>query len=147
VLCGLHAAQLRRTPALVLFVPLVILLAEVMATQAVALALAAHATGRGNLLRNLGKEALLGVVLALACGVVTGGLAMAVWAVPNRFALGLGGTVAAAGVVAVAGGLALPVLLRRLRWDARVAAGPPVRALVSVAALALYFGLARWLLG
>jgi magnesium transporter len=44
-------------------------------------------------------------------------------------------------------GLAVPHLLRLLRLDPRVAAGPVALVLADVATLLLYFNLARWLLG
>jgi magnesium transporter len=47
---------------------------------------------------------------------------------------------------AAALGLAMPNLLRLLRRDAQVAAGPIALALSDMLTLLLYFNLARWLL-
>jgi magnesium transporter len=56
---------------------------------------------------------------------------------------GIAGGVAGAAVL----GLALPVLLRLLRLEPRVAAGPIALAGADVITLLLYLNLSRWLLG
>jgi magnesium transporter len=52
----------------------------------------------------------------------------------------------AAGVVSAAVlGVTVPNMLRRLKLDPQVAAGPVVLALTDVITLVCYFNLARWL--
>jgi magnesium transporter len=53
----------------------------------------------------------------------------------------------AGGAVAAVMGLALPHLLRMLRRDPQVAAGPIAVASANMVSLLLYFALAHWLLG
>jgi magnesium transporter len=68
------------------------------------------------------------------------------WLGQGRLALcligGITGGVAGAAVL----GLALPVGLRLLRLDPRVAAGPIALAGADIITILLYFNLARWLL-
>jgi hypothetical protein len=138
LVCGLYQQQLRRTAALVLFVPLVLALTDSAALQAAALA------GRGR------RGALLGLLAGLlfggVCGLLAGGAALA-WAVPMRLTWSLGGAVAGGMAAATLVGAALPAVVRMLRCDSFVAAGPVARALAGALALFAYFGLARWLLG
>jgi magnesium transporter len=56
---------------------------------------------------------------------------------------GIGGGVAGAAVL----GIALPFLLRWLKLEPRVAAGPIALAGADVLTIFLYLNLARWLLG
>ncbi|MBI1918725.1 MAG: magnesium transporter [Planctomycetes bacterium] len=72
---------------------------------------------------------------------------MSVWAVPLALALALGGAVGGGMISAALVGVGLPVLLARLGWDSRLAAGPMVRVLADAVSVLLYFLLARWLLG
>jgi hypothetical protein len=144
---GLHRAGLQHVAGLAMYVPVVLVLAESMAVQSAALALA---TGHQKLTRRalgrvLGKELLAGLLLGLVLGFVVGVItALMGW--PWRFAVclavtAIGGSACAAGV-----GFGLPALLSLSRWGSRVAAGPVTRALAGVLALFLYFNLARWLL-
>jgi magnesium transporter len=147
VLCGSSLPLVKKLPELALFVPLVVVAAEAMAAQAVAVALEGASTARAaKKLRLFGLRLLTRLPLALVCGAAAGGLALAFWTGPARFTQVLGGAVAGGMVVASVLGLALPGLVRRFGWEARVPAGPVARALASVAAVVLYFRLAGWLL-
>ena len=85
-------------------------------------------------------------MLGSACGAVVGLVALA-WLRHPRLALcllgGIGGGVTAAALL----GLSLPVVLRMVGLDPKVAAGPIALAGADVLTLFLYLGLARWLLG
>jgi magnesium transporter len=148
LLSGLYEAELRRTVALALFIPVVLGLAESTAIQSISLALQAlHGPPpQGSVfLSRLRRELLTGAALGLACGLLMAGLG-SVWLGMPRVGLSLLGGIAG-GVTAAAGlGLALPHLLRRLRLDPRVAAGPVALALADMLAILLYLNLARWLL-
>src|SRR6185437_3601345 len=133
---------------LALFIPVVLALAESVGIQSVSLALEAlHGrtptwTALGP---KLGRELLTGLFLG-AASALTIGLVALLW-------LGQGGLVAClltgitGGVTCAALlGLAVPNLLRLLRLDPRVAAGPIALALADMATLLLYFNEARWLL-
>jgi magnesium transporter len=93
----------------------------------------------------LSNELMTGLLLGAASGVMVGLVALA-WLGHPRVALCLlvgiaGGVAAAAGF-----GLAMPFLLRLLRREPQVAAGPIALALADMLTLVLYFNLARWLL-
>jgi magnesium transporter len=147
-LSGLYQAELQRVVALALFVPVVLALAESVSVQSVSLALeslrARTPTWRYMLYR-FGGELVTGLLLGAASGGVVGLVALA-WLGQPRVALCLlvgiaGGVAAAAGF-----GLAMPYLLRLLRREPQVAAGPIALAAADVLTLLLYFNLARWLL-
>lgn len=142
-LSNVYKVQLQRVALMVLFVPVVIALAESMAAQSLALALRALREGPlagATLARRVLKEMLSGLLLGLACALIVAGVVgAATRSLP--LALSLGG--ALAGGMAFAAGLggALPAMLRRLHCEQRIAAGPTARALADLIALFLYFGL------
>lgn len=148
-LSRLFQAELRKAVALALFVPLVLALAESVSIQSVSLTLyvlrGKQPTVRGILVR-LRSEALTGMLLGGASGIAVALVALA-WVREVRLMLcllgGIAGGVAAAAVV----GAAIPNLLRLLRRDPHVAAGPIALAAADLLTLLVYFGLARWLLG
>jgi magnesium transporter len=148
-LSGLYEAQLERTVALALFIPVVLALAESVSIQSVSLALLGmhgQRPGWSDLLGRLGKESVVGVMLGAGCGLLVGAVAlvwMRQWGVVWCVLGGIGGGMAAAAVL----GVAVPNVLRLLRLDPQVAAGPVALAAADMATLLLYFNLARWLLG
>jgi magnesium transporter len=130
------------------FIAVVLALGESVSIQSVSLALQTlHGKPPtwGDLGRKVGRELLVGFLLGAACG-GTVGLIAYLWKgsayVGLSLFLGIGGGVTAAAAV----GLALPYLLRLLRRDPRVAAGPVALALSDMVSLLLYFNLGRWLL-
>jgi magnesium transporter len=132
---------------LALFIPVVLALAESVAIQSVTLALEAFREAdpswRG-LFKRLRPEALTGLLLGTAAGVLVG-LIAAVWQNMVRlFAIVLGGIAVGVTCAAVAG-LTVPHLLRLLKRDPQVAAGPIALTCADVAALLAYFNLARLL--
>jgi magnesium transporter len=149
ILTGRFEDELNREVALAFFIPVVLNLAESVGSQSVSLALqmlhGQRPTWRGMagpLWRELGTGALLG----LASGAVVA-LTALVWLHKGRVAIcllgGIAGGVAGAAVL----GLALPMLLRLLRLEPRVAAGPVALAGADIVTIILYLNLARWLLG
>jgi magnesium transporter len=147
-LSGLYEDELSRVVALALFIPVVLALAESVAIQSVSLALQALHGGPPTwkeLLPKLSRELGTGLLLGGASGLAVGLVALA-WQGRVRVALcllgGIGGGVTGAAVM----GLAMPHLLRLLRRDPQVAAGPIALVAADMATLLLYFNLARWLL-
>ncbi|HZT83451.1 MAG TPA: magnesium transporter [Gemmataceae bacterium] len=147
-LSGLYEEQLQRAVALALFIPVVLALAESVGIQSVSLALETlhgRSPTWASLLTKARRELLTGLLLGGACGVLVGLVALA-WLRQGEVALcllgGIGGGVAAAAVV----GLAVPYLLRLLRLNPQVAAGPIALAGADMLTLLVYFNLARWLL-
>jgi magnesium transporter len=147
-LAGVYQAELNRTVALAFFIPVVLNLAESVSTQSVSLALQAlHArppTWR-SLATGLRGELATGLLLGLGSGALMALVAL-VWLGEGRVALCLLGGIAGGAAGAALLGLALPVLLRLLRLEPRVAAGPIALAGADVLTILLYLNLARWLL-
>lgn len=130
------------------FIPVVLALAESVSIQSVSLALQTlHGKPPtwGDLFRKVGRELIVGLLLGAACGATVGLIAW-LWKGSAMLGLslflGIGGGVTGAAAI----GLALPFVLRLLRRDPRVAAGPMALAMSDMLALLLYFNLGRWLL-
>jgi magnesium transporter len=149
LLAGVFEAELNRTVALALFIPVVLNLAESVSSQSVSLTLHLLHGRRPSwrsMLQNLRGELATGLLLGAACGLIIGLVALAwqrQWQVALCLLGGISGGVTGAAVL----GLVLPVVLRLLRLDPRVAAGPIALAGADVLTLLLYLGLARWLIG
>jgi magnesium transporter len=146
---GLFQETLERVVVLSLFIPVVLNLAESVSSQSVSLTLhlllgrapswrAMPALARGEL--------ATGLLLGGACGLVVGLVALA-WLGQPRVALALLGGIAGGVTLSAGLGLTVPLLLRLLRLDPRVAAGPVVLAGADILTILLYLNLARWLLG
>ena len=140
---------LAKVVSLTLFVPVVLGLSESVAIQSVTLALHLLHGQRPTvaaLWSRLRREALTGVLLGAACGLILGVIAFA-WLGKAEVALcllaGIGLGVAGSAVF----GLAMPYLLRLLQRDPKVAAGPIALVIADMLALSIYFSMARWLLG
>ena len=133
---------------LALFVPVVLALAESVSIQSVTLALQTLHGKRPtweSLLSRASRELLTGGLLGLACALLVGLVAL-LWLRQMAVVLcllgGILGGVAAAAVL----GLAIPYLLRILKRDPQVAAGPIALACSDMLTLLVYFNLARCLL-
>jgi magnesium transporter len=149
LLAGAYADVLSVVVPLAFFIPVVLNLAESVSSQSVSLAL--HALHQGQptwpwLLREVRGELLCGTLLGLGAGAVVALTALA-WLRHGRVAVcllgGITGGVAGAAVL----GLAMPVLLRVLRLEPRIAAGPIALAGADIITILIYLNLARWLLG
>ena len=130
------------------FIALVTGMAEGVAIQSVSLALQTMHGRRptpGVLVRKVGREILVGLMLGACCGLIVGAFAFA-WkgsaAAGLSLCIGIAGGVAASAAI----GLALPFLLRMIRRDPQVASGPIALAAADLVTLLLYFNLGRWLL-
>jgi magnesium transporter len=147
-LSGLYEAELQRVVALALFIPVVLALAESVSVQSVSLALQAlhgKPPTLKALIQKVRWESLTGLFLGGVTGLVVGLVAL-IWLgnvkVSMCVLVGIAGGVTVAAVV----GIALPNLLRLLRSDPQVAAGPIALAVADMITLLLYFNVARWLL-
>jgi magnesium transporter len=147
-LAGLFEAQLQRAVALAMFIPAVLALAESVSIQSVSLALQAlrgrHPT-LGAAARKIKVEALTGAYLGLASGLLVAVVAL-LWLGQVRVVLCLLGGIAGGVTCAAVIGTAMPNVLRYLRREPQVAAGPIALALTDMAALLIYFALAWALL-
>lgn len=147
-LSSLYQEELDRVVALAFFIPVVLNLAESVSSQSVSLALQVlHGPPPswkmlpGRLACELATGLMLGLTAGLAVGLVGLG-----WLGQARVALcllgGIGGGVASAAVL----GLAVPFVLRLLRLEPRVAAGPIALAGADIITILIYLNLAHWLL-
>ena len=98
----------------------------------------------GKLITRLDRYIFRQLLFALIA--VTGGLTALVWLGHGRVALSLLGGITGGVAGAAVLGLAMPVVLRMLRLEPRVAAGPIALAGADVITILIYFNLARWLL-
>jgi magnesium transporter len=148
LLAGVFEDDLRRAVALTFFIPVVLNLAESVSSQSVSLALQALHGKRPSwqsLLGELRRELWTGLLLGLTSGAVIALVAL-LWLGQGQVALcligGITGGVAGAALL----GLAIPIVLRLLRLDPRVAAGPVALAGADIVTILFYLNLARWLL-
>jgi magnesium transporter len=147
-LSGVFEEDLKKFVALAFFIPVVLNLAESVASQSVSLALQVlHGTPptARSLLRQLRAELATGLLLGCAAGAIIGLVAL-VWLEHLGVALCLLGGIGGGVAVSAALGLALPVLLRLFHLEPRVAAGPIALAGADIVTILLYLNLARWLL-
>lgn len=148
ILGGFYEPELQHAVALALFIPVVLALAESVCIQSVSLALQslhAHRPTWAALLAKLASESITGITLGSACGIVVG-LTALVWIQQFSIAFCILTGIAAGVTVAACLGLAIPNLLRLMRRDPQVAAGPVALALTDMITLLIYFNLARWLI-
>ncbi len=149
LLSYLFEGLLANVVAIALFVPVVLGLSESVAIQSVTLALLVLHGQRPTLRalgNRIGRELLTGALLGGACGLIMALVALA-WLGQAKVAVALlaGISVGIAGSAAF--GLAMPYLLRLLKRDPQVAAGPIALVFADMLALTTYFSVARWLLG
>jgi magnesium transporter len=147
LLAGAFEAELQKVVALAYFIPVVLNLAESVSSQSVSLALQLLRGQRPSwamLVPKLRGELLTGLYLGLGSGAVVALVAL-VWIGKLGVAGSLLGGIAGGVTVAALFGLSMPILLRLLRLDPRVAAGPIALACADVVTLLLYLNLARWL--
>jgi magnesium transporter len=146
-LSGLFAAELAQVVALALFVPVVLALAEGVSIQSVTLALQVMHGRRpqlGQVLRRSWIEVRTGVLLGVPAGAIVAAVGW-LWWNDGRLALAIFGGIVGGMSIAATVGLLLPQLLRVLRLDPRVAAGPIALAFADMITLLCYFNIARFL--
>jgi magnesium transporter len=134
--------------ALVPFIPVISAMGGNVGTQSSTIVVRGFAIGRVDF-RNLGRvivrELLVGAMMGVACGVVTG-IVATVW---HHDAM-LSVTVAVAMVTAISNaalvGVLVPYLFRWIGIDPAIAAGPLVTTLNDVLSAAIYYGVALLLI-
>jgi magnesium transporter len=147
-LSGVYEQELTRVVALAFFIPVVLNLAESVSSQSVSLSLQAL---RGQLptwrsvFPQVRDELLTGLLLGLGSGAAVALVALA-WLGQGKVALCLLGGITGGVTGSAVFGLAMPIVLRLLRLEPRVAAGPVALAAADVVTILLYLNLARWLL-
>ncbi len=149
LLSGLFDDMLQQAVALALFFPVVLNLAESVSSQSVSLTvhlLQGQRPSWRSFPRLLSGELGTGLLLGCACGLIIALVAL-LWRGQREVALALLGGIAGGVALSAGLGLIVPLLLRLLHLDPRVAAGPIVLAGADVLTILVYLNLARWLLG
>jgi magnesium transporter len=135
------------------FIPVVMAMAGSVGTQSATIVVRGLQTGRlarGALAGAVGRQIAVGGLLGAIYGVLIAGFGIARFHShadrPVRFAAVLGGAVASSTALASLLGASFPVVCARLGVDPAVATAPLVTTTVDLAAIAVYFAAARWLL-
>ncbi len=142
-----YESLLEAVVVLALFIPVVLALAESVSIQSVTLTLQAlHGSAGARSRRSLPKELATAAFLGLGCGAAVGAIA-GIWHRDVILAGALTLAIALSMTTASGLGVLLPSLLKAMRRDPSIAAGPLVLALADLATLLFYFNLAGLLLG
>ncbi|MFB3892608.1 MAG: magnesium transporter [Phycisphaerae bacterium] len=150
IACAVIAAALNMVLAkaviIAMFIPLVLTLSESISMQAMTLALQQLRMAKADLSElwklSLAELKTAGMV-ALTCGAVVG-LAASFWG--HSVAAGaIAAGIVLSMVAAASLGATAPVLLHILRLDPKVAGGPVVLMIGDVVTMAIYLGIAAWL--
>jgi len=131
---------------LAFFIPLVLTLSESTSMQSMTQSLLFLRRPRFNwsvaVSRGL-REWQLGAALALSSGLIVGGLSLfwgdGIW---PSLCIGVGITLSV--ILSAIFGIALPVVLHRMKLDPKVASGPVVLMIADMLTTALYLSLASW---
>jgi magnesium transporter len=148
VLCGLFQKELNQVVALAFFIPVVLNLAESVSSQSVSLALHSLHDTRPTwktLLAGIRGEAKTGALLGLGAGAIVALVSLA-WLQHLKLATCLIAAITAGVAASAAFGLSMPFILRLIKLEPRVAAGPVSLAAADIMTITVYFTLARWLL-
>lgn len=148
-LSGVFEAELQRTVALALFIPVVLALAESVSIQSVSLTLQAMRGQKirfGMLFQKLRRELATGLLLGVASALAVAVVAL-IWLGEVKVVLCLFGGIAGGVVCAAVIGATIPNLIRLFHREPQVAAGPLTLASTDMVTLLIYFTLARLLLG
>ena len=148
LLAGRYEAFLGAKVVIALFIPLVLAVAESVSIQSMTLTLQGmHGGNRSlrGLWRPLRREFATAMLLAAGCG---GSVALAAWIWKRDpwVAAAVGGSIGFSIMTACLLGVALPAVVRTLRGDPKIAAGPVVLALADIVTLLFYFNLSGFLL-
>ena len=148
-LLGTFEAELQKSVALALFIPVVLALAESVSIQSVSLAsqvLRGKPPTMREIVKKLRTEVMTGLLLGVACGIAVA-IVASLWLGQVHVVLCVLGGIAGGVTCAAVIGVAMPNLLRLFQLEPQVAAGPIALATTDMATLLIYFTLARWVLG
>ncbi|MCG3138540.1 MAG: Magnesium transporter MgtE [Phycisphaerae bacterium] len=133
---------------LAFFIPMVLTLAESVSMQSMSLTLRnLHGTrvDWGCLWQALRRELIIALLLGVSCGGLVGTIAWG-WKGQPLVAGSIAVSIVMAIVTACLLGVLLPMVMRALQADPRIASGPVVLATADALTLLFYFQLSTWLL-
>ena len=135
--------QIQRVIVLALFIPIVTATAGSVGVQSLASALGAFQEGRPprHPVRRALRETRYGLMLGLASGLVSGGLAF-VWQTDPWLSLHISLSMTLSLMLAAGLGAAVPLTLGRLGVDPTIASGPLITTINDALSLTIYLGLA-----
>ena len=141
--------ELQQVLALAAFIPIVIGMGGNIATQSSTIIIRGIATGRVNmqeLSKIIFKEMRVGLILGTVYGLFLGVLAFFGYADPSYLGLVVGLSVLFVMTMAATVGTFVPLILKRLNFDAAVATGPFVTTSIDILGVLVYFLIAKSLL-
>ncbi len=148
VIASLYDALLSHAITLALFIPVVLALSESVSIQSMTITLQSLHGGRLDWKRArnaLGREFLAAALIGAACG----GLLLSIswiWRGEPAVSLAIGLSIWLSMITSCLIGVGLPMVMRALRQDPRIASGPIVLASADLATLLFYLNLAGILL-
>jgi magnesium transporter len=149
VLAGLFEATLQQKVVLAVFMALVLGLGEAVAAQSLALTVQSLPTARirwkwlrVKLRREVVTAGLLGLLAGSAVAIMVG-----IFWHDLLAALSIGGSIAVSVLVAALLGILVPVILRIVHWDPKIAAGPITLAAADLFTVSCYLVTAKLVLG
>lgn len=148
VISGVFNQSAEVATILLLFVPVVLGLAESTGIQGATIVVRNMSAGKmpfKDFQPLFWRELSVGLLIGLVCA-LTVGIAAAVWKGNPALAIAIGISVNMAIGVSAVLGLTLPVLFRALRIDPATASGPLVLALCDIQTLLVYFNVANFFL-
>jgi magnesium transporter len=149
VLAGLFEATLQQKVVLAIFMALVLGLGEAVAAQSLALTVQSLPTARIRwkwLRVKLWREAVTAGLLGLLAGSAVAIMVGIFWH-DLLASLSIGGSIAVSVLVAAQLGILVPVILRMVHWDPKIAAGPITLAAADLFTVTCYLVTAKLVLG
>lgn len=149
LLSGFYTGLLNSAIVLALFIPVVLALSESVSIQSLTLTLRTLRTEKVSfrlLLGALRREGLIAAMIGLAAGFLVA-MTAAIWKGTTDVAVVLGVSISGAVLLSSLLGILIPTMVRALRFDPRVAAGPITLACADLLTLTLYFSFGQRMLG
>jgi len=149
MMAGAFAQTLQQRVVLAVFMALVLGLGEAVAAQSLALTIQSLPASqiRWRWLRvKLRREAVTSLLLGLLAGMAVA-VMVGIFSRDLRSALSMGGSVILSILVAGLTGVMVPTLLRVVRWDPKIAAGPITLAAADLFTVSCYLITAKIVLG
>jgi magnesium transporter len=141
--------ELQKVIALAAFIPVVIGMGGNIATQSSTIIIRGIATGRVNmqeLSKVIFKEMRVGLILGAVYGLFLGILAFFGYTEPTYFGLVVGLSIFFVMTMSATVGTFVPLILKRLNFDAAIATGPFVTTSIDILGVLAYFLIAKSLL-
>lgn len=153
IVCAFIASRfellLSQVVVLAMFLTVVLGLGESVSMQSMTITLQSLLGRRMSwreVLLSARKELTTSALLGAGCGAIVGSIIW-LWRGQVLVALAVGESIACAIVTACLLGVAIPTIIRRLKFDPKVAAGPIVLAAADISTLLFYFSMAQWMRG